>query len=131
MRAGRVIVPLLLLGVLVAYAGIWRSGVATTEREAARLTGGQPQAGREAMIALGCVACHQVPGFYGTKPQVGPPLAGFALRSFVAGATENTPDKLMQFIRDPRSIAPRSAMPKLPMSESQARDLAAFLYTLR
>ena len=131
MRAGRVIVPLLLLGLLAAYAGVWRSGVAATEREAARLTGGQPQAGREAMIALGCVACHQVPGFYGTKPQVGPPLAGFALRSFVAGATENTPDKLMQFIRDPRSIAPRSAMPKLPMSESQARDLAAFLYTLR
>ena len=131
MRAGRVIVPLLLLGVLAAYSGVWRSGVAATEREAARLTGGQPQAGREAMIALGCVACHQVPGFYGTKPQVGPPLAGFALRSFVAGATENTPDKLMQFIRDPRSIAPRSAMPKLPMSESQARDLAAFLYTLR
>jgi cytochrome c len=53
------------------------------------------------------------------------------LRPFVAGAIENTPDKLMQFIRDPRSVAPRSAMPKLPMSEQQARDLAAFLYTLR
>jgi cytochrome c len=131
MRAGRITIAVVLAAGAFGYAGLWRSGLTATEREAALLTGGQPDAGREAMIALGCVACHQVPGFFGTKPQVGPPLSGFALRPFVAGATENTPDKLMQFIRDPRSIAPRSAMPKLPMSDEQARDLAAFLYTLR
>jgi cytochrome c len=131
MRTGRLILSLAIVAVAFGYVGIWRRGVAATEREATQLTGGHPVAGRETMIALGCVACHTVPGFFGTKPQVGPPLAGFALRPFVAGAIENTPDKLMQFIRDPRSVAPRSAMPKLPMSEQQARDLAAFLYTLR
>jgi cytochrome c1 len=125
---------LIILGLIAALAGygfVWRSGELAAEREAAQATGGAPRAGREAMVSLGCVACHQVPGYSGTNPRVAPPLGGFALRTFVAGAVENTPDHLMQFIRDPRSIAPRSAMPKLPMSEQQARDMAAYLYTLR
>jgi cytochrome c len=131
MRTGILIALTGILATIIGYASVWRSGVASAEREAAELTGGHPQLGRETVVSLGCVACHDVPGYYGTRPHVGPPLGGFALRTFVAGAIENTPDNLVQFIRDPRSIAPRSAMPKLPMSEAQARDLAAFLYTLR
>jgi cytochrome c len=126
---------LIILTLVLAGATVWtievRAGRAAAEREAAELTRGNPQLGRDAIVSLGCVACHEVPGFRGTKPTVAPPLTGFAQRSFVAGATENTPEQLVQFLRDPRSVAPRSAMPKLPMSEDQARDLAAFLYTLR
>lgn len=114
-----------------ALVGTRISQRAARERWAAELTGGDSHRGRAAMAALGCVACHDVPGFSGTRPVVGPPLAGFASRTFVAGAAENSPAKVVQFIRDPRSVAPKSAMPKLPMSEAQAQDLAAFLYTLQ
>ena len=131
MRTGVLIIVALVLAALATAATMWRSARASTEREAAELTGGHPQLGRAAMVSLGCVACHQVPGFRGTKPQVAPPLTGFALRTFVAGTAQNTPENLVQFIQDPRSIAPRSAMPKLPMTVDQARDLAAYLYTLR
>lgn len=111
----------MLLAVMVGLARGWLAGVRETEREVAELTGSHPRLGRDAMVSLGCVACHQVPGFLGTKPQVGPPLADFAQRTFIAGAAENTPENLIRFIRDPRSIAPRSEMPKLPMSDAQAR----------
>jgi cytochrome c len=131
MRTVVLIVVAVALTALVGSMSVWQSGRAAAEREAAELTGGNPSLGKDALRALGCVACHEVPGFAGTKPRAGPPLAGFALRTFVAGTTENTPHNLVQFIRDPRSVAPRSAMPKLPMSEDQARDMAAYLYTLR
>jgi cytochrome c len=131
MRAGILILVAVFLAGLIGLTRDWLAEVAETERKAAELTGGHPRLGRDAMVSLGCVACHQVPGFFGTKPRVGPPLAEFALRTFIAGTSENTPENLVRFIRDPRSIAPRSAMPKLPMSDAQARDLAAFLYTLQ
>jgi cytochrome c2 len=131
MRTGIVILTAMLAVLAVSVVALRRSARAATFREATELAGGDPHAGRQTAIALGCVACHEMPGFRGTKPQVGPSLAAFAQRSFVAGVIENTPDHVTQFLRDPRSIAPRSAMPKLRMTERQARDLAAFLYTLR
>jgi cytochrome c len=131
MRIRILILVVLILATAVGLARRWIADVAETEREAAELTGGHPRLGRDAMMSLGCVACHQAPGFFGPKPQVGPPLTEFALRTFIAGTAENRPENLIRFLRDPRSIAPRSAMPKLPMSEAQARDLAAFLYTCK
>jgi cytochrome c2 len=103
----------------------------TTERDAADLTHGSPKNGSELMKPYGCIACHAVPGRSGTQPRVGPPLKGFGSRMFVAGAAENTPENVVRFIMDPRSVAPKSAMPKLDVSEPDARDLAAFLYTLQ
>ena len=95
------------------------------------LTGGDPERGKLQARALGCVACHVIPGVRGPQSNVGPSLADFATRNFLAGATENTPDQVRQFLRDPRSVAPKSAMPKIPMTDSDARDLSAYLYTLR
>jgi cytochrome c1 len=95
------------------------------------LTGGDSQQGKTAARDLGCVACHEIPGVRGPQSHAGPPLAHYATRLYVAGVTENKPENLVHFIRDPRAVAPRSAMPKLPMTEANARDLAAYLYTLR
>ena len=124
MRPRILILVALLLVAVVGLGRNWLAGAMETEREAAELTGGHPRLGRDAMVSLGCVACHQVPGFFGTKPQIGPPLADFALRTFIAGTAENTPENLIRFIRDPRSIAPRSAMPKLPMSDATDEPVA-------
>ena len=132
MRAGFLSAGGIAALVIVGTAGwFWHSHRVSSDRSAAQMTSGEPQRGKETMVSLGCVACHDVPGVTGTKREVGPSLAGFGLRPFVAGAAENTPEKLIQFLRDPRSIAPKSAMPKLKMSEAEARDMAAFLYTLQ
>jgi cytochrome c1 len=62
---------------------------------------------------------------------VGPPLADFAGRVFIAGEVPNTTASLIQWIRNPQSIEPKTAMPNLGVTEGQARDIAAYLYTLR
>jgi cytochrome c2 len=104
---------------------------AEAETRARDLTGGEPNRGKMFARELGCVACHVIPGVRGPDSRVGPPLEDFGRRNFVAGAVENNPDNLLRFLRDPRSVAPKSAMPNVHLTESQARDLAAYLFTQR
>ena len=37
---------------------------------------------------------------------------------------------LVAWLRDPPAISPGTAMPNLDLTEAQARDMAAYLYTL-
>jgi cytochrome c1 len=62
---------------------------------------------------------------------VGPPLIHFARRSYIAGELPNTGQNLIRWIRSPRSVEPGTDMPDLGVSESDARNMAAYLYTLR
>lgn len=123
----------LAVAVAAAFGALSESRMRRSQREtrARDLTGGDP--GRGAMLAreLGCVACHVIPGIRGPDTHVGPSLEDFGKHAYLAGAIENTPANLQSFLRDPRSIAPKSAMPDLRVTESQSRHLAAYLYTQR
>ncbi|MDQ2634797.1 MAG: hypothetical protein M3Y78_13795 [Pseudomonadota bacterium] len=61
---------------------------------------------------------------------VGPKLEGFAQRTMLAGVVANVPRNLVPWLMDPPAINPRTAMPFMGIDETQARDIAAFLYTL-
>ena len=87
--------------------------------------------GRLALRLYGCHACHSIPGVSGPQPQVGPPLAGFAKRSLIAGRLANTPANLVAWIRDPKRFDPRTAMPDQSVTEAHAADMAAYLSTLQ
>jgi mono/diheme cytochrome c family protein len=87
--------------------------------------------GRLALHQYACTACHLVPGVTGADVQVGPPLAGMASRQLVAGSLPNTPQNMVRWIRDPQGVDPKTAMPDLEVSERDARDMAAYLATLR
>lgn len=130
----RLVLTLLILLLGAATGGAVTMTLAHRRENIARardLTGGDPERGKEAGRALGCVACHVMPGVRGPDSSVGPPLDGFGGRKFVGGSIENTPENLTQFLHDPRSVAPKSAMPNVGATEDQVRDLAAYLYTLR
>ena len=100
-------------------------------RQASTLTlDDRREQGRIALQQYSCTACHTVPGIAGSDPQVGPPLAGLASRTLLAGRLANTEDNLVRWIRDPRSIDPRTAMPALDVSEEHARWMASYLSTL-
>lgn len=86
--------------------------------------------GRQLVAHYGCVACHTVPGVRGPLSQVGPPLKEIALRSYLGGVLPNTPDNLVRWLLDPPAIDPRTAMPNMGVSETEAKDIAAFLLTL-
>jgi cytochrome c1 len=49
----------------------------------------------------------------------------------IAGVLTNTPDNLIEWIHNPPGVDPRTAMPNLGVDEAAARDIAAYLYTLR
>lgn len=93
--------------------------------------GGNAARGRELVSEFGCARCHTIPGIAGPKGNVGPPLTKFGERTFVAGMLRNTPSNLQHWIRSPQSVVPGNAMPDMGVTEQQARDIAAFLYTLR
>jgi cytochrome c2 len=101
-----------------------------TAAEAAPVSGGNPERGRKQIVQSGCGACHVIPGIRTARGQVGPPLRGFAHRTFIAGELPNRPANLVRWIQDPRAIEPKTAMPQLGLDEDQARDVAAYLYTL-
>ena len=86
--------------------------------------------GARLIQSYGCGSCHTVPGVNNATGVVGPPLTQFASRVYVAGMVRNTPDNLMDWLRDPQRIVPGNAMPNLGVSVRDARDMAAYLYTL-
>jgi cytochrome c2 len=101
------------------------------EQQAAQMTGGDPGRGKVAVQKYGCAACHTIPGVTNANGLVGPSLKGIAARVYIGGVLENTPKNMIQWIRDPRAFAPRTAMPDTGVTEQDARDIAALLYTLR
>jgi mono/diheme cytochrome c family protein len=97
----------------------------------AEATGGDPDRGQLYLAQFGCSGCHMIPGVAAATGQVGPELGGGARRVYVAGVIANTPDNLIRFIVDPKSVDEKSAMPRTGITAEQARDVAAYLYSLR
>jgi cytochrome c oxidase assembly factor CtaG/cytochrome c2 len=116
---------------VLVFLAILLTGCGQRSDSVADMTGGHPSRGREAMRKYGCQSCHTIPGVTGTKALVGPPLAGIAERSFIGGVLTNSPENMINWLRDPPAAAPRTAMPNLGVTEKDARDMAAYLYTLR
>ncbi|WP_343897618.1 c-type cytochrome, partial [Craurococcus roseus] len=95
-----------------------------------RVAGGAPERGREALRTHACGSCHVIPGLRGAVAWVGPPLTEWARRGYVAGRLPNTPENLVPWLVNPQAVSPGSAMPNLGVTEAEARDMAAYLYTL-
>ena len=72
-----------------------------------------------------------IPGVTGARVHVGPPLGGLAGRTLIAGKLPNTPDNLVRWLREPAAVEPHSAMPDMEVPLRDARDMAAYLGTLR
>lgn len=106
-------------------------GACTAERDyRPRVHGGDAERGRIALTEFECGACHQIPGIPGAVSKVGPPLDAFSRHSYIAGKWPNEPERLVAWLLDPPAMAPATAMPKLPMRDRDARDMAAYLYEL-
>ncbi|WP_217352659.1 cytochrome c family protein [Sphingomonas sp. ID1715] len=97
---------------------------------AALLTGGDPARGWQLVQDYGCGGCHAIPDVPQAAGLVGPPLKGIAVRVYLAGRLVNTPDNMRAWIQHPHSVDPQTAMPELGVTAGQARDIAAYLYTL-
>jgi cytochrome c len=129
MRTPSALAGLAVASLLLLLLGGCRGGRYTPGAEV--VPGGDPQAGAQLIESYHCGACHTIPGIRGADGLVGPPLTLFGRRTYVGGEVPNTPPNLIQWIMDPAAIEPGTAMPALGLSEQQARNVAAYLYTLR
>ena len=94
---------------------------------------GSPDAerGKRAIHQYACVTCHHIPGIVGANAPVGPPLKGIGARTMIAGRLPNTFETMVRWLREPQNVDPQTAMPDLGLSERDARDIAAYLATLK
>lgn len=108
----------------------WQSAQ-RAQTSAHELTGGDPRRGEAVFVDHACGACHAIRAMQPAQGQVGPPLDGVAARAFLAGSLPNDPQHMTAWVRHPQALRPGSGMPEMGLTEAQARDVAAYLYTLR
>jgi cytochrome c2 len=94
-------------------------------------SGGNAEQGKGALEAYGCGSCHTIPGIEGATATVGPTLKDFAYQHYIAGQLTNTQENLVLFIQDPQTFEPGTVMPDLGVSETDARNMAAYIATLK
>ena len=90
--------------------------------------GGDAERGRTAIDRHGCGACHVIPGVRTARGIVGPSLTDFARRPYIAGVLLHDTLNLLRWLQDPPGVVPGTVMPRLGVSEGEARDIAAYLY---
>jgi cytochrome c1 len=92
---------------------------------------GDARQGARVIAARHCGSCHMIPGIRSADGLVGPPLILFGRRSFIAGRLANSRENLAQWVIDPQAVEPGTAMPNLGLTDREARDVAAYLSSLR
>jgi cytochrome c len=92
---------------------------------------GDAARGAELLNRYGCGGCHEIPGIVDATGLVGPPLTKMGRRTIIAGVLHNSPETMRAWIMDPQRFVPGNAMPNLNVSRQNARDMTAYLYTLR
>jgi cytochrome c len=121
------IIAAVVFSILFGLAGCQRTADTTPER---RIQGGDADRGRQLVQDHGCTGCHIIPGVQRPDSLVGPPLTNWAERRLIAGRFPNQPDYLIEWIMAPQSMIPGSGMPDLGVPEHEARDIAAYLYSI-
>ncbi|AUX78617.1 cytochrome-c domain-containing protein (plasmid) [Sinorhizobium fredii] len=116
---------------ILVYGGYTLKAASERRAAAIAIAGGEPDNGPALLARYGCRGCHAIPGVAGAGNRVGPPLNGLGDSVYIAGVVPNTPDNLVRWIEKPHEVDPRTAMPATGISKSEARDVAAYLYSLR
>ncbi|WP_159871830.1 cytochrome c family protein [Novosphingobium sp. 9U] len=115
---------------VVSLAVLYVQTQEKTRTQAELITGGHTQLGKVAIGRYGCGSCHVIPGVSGANGQVGPDLTRFAQHSEIAGKFSNDPEALLRWLEDPQGSEPGSGMPNMGVTRTDARDIAAYLYSL-
>jgi len=86
--------------------------------------------GESLLYSYNCGSCHSIPGVAEANGTLAAPLRGFANQTYISGLLANTPENLVRWIVDPKQVDADTAMPKLGVTDEQALDMVAYLYTL-
>lgn len=124
-----VLVALSILAAAAAGGTLYWQNRKLKRTQAEAITLGSADRGKTAIFQRGCGGCHMIPGVAGANGQVGPDLTGVAKRSEIAGKFPNDPEVMVRWLMHPQAMAPGSGMPEMGISQAEARDIAAYLYS--
>lgn len=96
----------------------------------ARVTGGDPEAGRKKLSMRGCGSCHFIPGVPRAEGKNAPSLAGWSGRRTFLNKFPNTPAELEKWLDRPSHRKPGTNMPDIVLSPQDARDMTAYLFSI-
>jgi cytochrome c len=96
----------------------------------ARVTGGDPEAGRKRLSMRGCGSCHVIPGVPRAEGKTAPSLAGWSGRRTFLNNIPNTPAELEKWLDKPSHRKPGTNMPDIVLSPQDARDMTAYLFSI-
>lgn len=97
----------------------------------ATATAADAERGRRLAERYHCGACHVIPDVPAARGRTAVSLAGFGRRSYIAGRLPNEPRLLERWLIEPAALVPGTAMPAMGVSAVDARDMAAYLRSLR
>jgi cytochrome c oxidase subunit 2 len=118
------------LRVTVVSAADFDRWIAAQRAAAVEPSGGDALAGKTLFAQSACVGCHTVRGV--SASTLGPDLTHFgSRRTLGAGMFPNTPERVAAWVRDAPALKPGVKMPPFPLSDAQARALAAYLASLK
>jgi cytochrome c len=117
------------LGILIFLLALTACGAWSPDE--IEVPGGNRQRGAQALRDYGCGYCHHIPGVEEGEGRVAMPLDNWGDRQLIAGQFPNNVEFLIPWIQDPPGMLPSTTMPNLGVSEQEARDMIAYLYTLR
>ena len=119
--------------VLAILAVLATTGCSNRSRavQAAEITGGNPKSGKNKIAYYGCGSCHEIKGIPGAVGLVGPPLDKVAMRVYLGGVLPNTPNNMPLWIMNPKQFDEKTAMPNLQVTQGDAIDITAYLYSLQ
>lgn len=98
-------------------------------RSPSQFAGGDSKSGKNKISYYGCPACHEIAGIQTATGRVGPSLIHISQQTYLAGELPNTPQNMALWIQKPRDIEAHTAMPNMAVSDQDARDITAYLYT--
>jgi cytochrome c1 len=119
------------LSLFLACAALLHVGCSASAKQAANvMTNGNADRGASAIAHYGCGSCHTIRGISGANALVGPDLSRMGSRIYIARSLDNEPVNMIQWLQDPHAINPKTVMPTMGVTERDARDIAAYLYSL-
>ncbi len=87
--------------------------------------------GKQLIEKYACLACHRIPGFDGAQGSLGPSLEGITSHATIAGGAPNNVETMTAYLQNPQAVHPDATMPALGMTPEEARDITAYLFTLK
>lgn len=87
--------------------------------------------GQQLLAQYQCGSCHSIPGVPSSGGKVASSLSQFGQRSYIAGRIPNRAELLAQWIAQPASLVPGTAMPAMGVPPAEAVAMAAYLHSLK